>query len=242
MNPINSHVLLDKLHAGLVPIAAPQPHVCHTCRSGASLGSQVCRQCEKNQVSSVLPISMSRHGELLHTHLRGYKDGGPKQREKYTLTLAALLHLFLKQHEACIGGQFDLVTTVRSKNRDAMKAIVRKIGRLRQRHIALTSTRTGQLPEFSAPSCVDAKRVLLLDDTLTTGKSLTAAHKALTEAGADVLCPVVIGRHFHPNYDTSRFLAKCLDGHKWTLNRCGVCRPIKCNQDLNPSSREKLFN
>ncbi len=238
---MNPKFYLDALRGCLIPIAAGQPRVCDICRSGTNPRFGQCYKCATCNIVKVLPISMSIHNELLHRHLRGYKDDKEPLHATFTLRLAALLHLFLKQHQACIGGRFDCITTVPSAKRDAMKAIVEKIESLRRLHIPLASTGTKASPKFNAPTCFKASRVLLLDDTFTTGKSLTAAHKALTEAGADVLCPVVIGRHFHPNYDTSRFLAKCLDGHKWKLNRCGVCRPIKCNQDLNPSSREKLF-
>ena len=225
---------LERLESGLVPIADAQPLVCRTCRSGANPGFERCYQCQNEGIVKVLPISMSIHGEALHHRLYNYKNGNPRQKKDYTLQLAALLHLFLKTHRKCIGGRYDAVVTVPSSKRDAVMGIVKRLPKLRDRHVALKYAGIDGSPTYEAPAKLQAKRVLLVDDTFTTGTSISAAHAALTKVEADVLVPVVIGRHFRPEFPTSRQLASCLRKHTWQLDRCGVCGPVNCDHGSEP--------
>ena len=225
---------LERLKPGLVPIADAQHLVCSTCRSGAKSGYERCYQCENEGIVKVLPISMSIHGGALHQSLRKYKDGDTQQKKDYTLQLAALLLLFLHSHRECIGGQYDKVVTVPSSKRDAVKGIVKRLPKLRDRHVVLKYVGTDGSPTYEAPAKLQAKRVLLLDDTFTKGTSITPAHAALMKVEADILLPVVIGRHFHPDYETSRQLAACLRKHTWQLDHCGVCGPVNCGHDPEP--------
>ena len=234
MTNLNPKRYLERLESGLVPIAAAQPLVCSTCRSGANPGYERCYRCEDEGIVEVLPISMSIDGKALHHRLRNYKDGNTEQKKVFTLQLAALLHLFLHNHHKCIGGRYDAVVTVPSSRRDAVWGIVKKLPDLRELHVALTYTGTGGSPTYRAPTDLKAKRVLLLDDTFTRGRNITAAHAALTEIEANVLLPVVIGRHFHPEFSTSPPLAACLKKHTWELDRCGVCGPVNCDHGPEP--------
>lgn len=221
---------LERLRHGLVPIAAGQPGVCSNCRSGTDGGDR-CWRCARESVVPVLPISMSVHMDPLHDRLRFYKNGSEAQRVEYTLDLAALLVLFLGRHLECLGGAPDFVVTVPSADRDAVKWIVDKIGWLSEKHYSLSATGTKEAPRFQATEVVSGRRVLLIDDTFTRGRSITAAHRALTESGAQSVTALVIGRHFHPNYDTSVGLWACLQRHRWSLDRCGICDPIDCRGD-----------
>ena len=230
MTRLDPRPYLDRVRPGLVPIAGAQSGVCRSCRSGANPGFERCYQCQQNSTVSVLPISMSEHNGFLHQRLRYYKDGNTQQREQYTLELAALLVRFLKKHIECLDGKPDVVVTVPSPDRDAVKSIVDKIGWLQERHISLSCTESGSNVSYSAPHSVRGQKVLLLDDTFTTGSSITATYRALIETGATVSLPLVIGRHFHPTFDTSRRLANCLSEHKWRLRNCGVCNPIICGR------------
>ena len=232
MTRLDPRPYLDRVRPGLIPIAGAQSGVCSSCRSGASPSFERCYQCQHRGIVSVLPISMSEHNGPLHQRLRNYKDGNEKQREQYTLELAALLFIFLKKHLKCIGGTPDAVVTVPSPNRDAVKSIMDKIGWLQERHVPLSAGNSDSAQRYDVPSSVRGQHVLLLDDTFTTGSSITAAHRVLTDAGAVVPLPLVIGRHFHPNYDTSRTLANCLSEHKWKLKKCGVCSPIMCASSI----------
>lgn len=232
MNEAGLKVYLDRLRPSLVPIAAPQPGVCKGCRSGANPGFDRCYVCDTGNVVEVLPISMSFHSGLLHRRLRGYKDGSKEERQRYTLELVALLYFFLKHHLGCIGGTPDAVVTVPSLDRDAVKDIVDRIAPLRERHIPLKCNESAGIRSFRASKKLREKRVLLLDDTFTSGKTITDAHRALTEVGANVALPVVIGRHFRPDFPTSRELTECLKQHRWKRKRCGICQPILCSDDF----------
>ena len=236
MNQLDPRPYLERIQPGLVPIAAGQPGVCGICRSGAD-GDDRCWRCSQEGIVPVLPISMSVHSEALHQRLRWYKDGQPPQRREHTLELAALLVLFLGHHLGCLGGAPDLVVTVPSRRRDAVKGIEDQVGWLSERHTSLSAVGTKDLPQFEVDGDVRGKQVLLLDDTFTRGRSITAASRALSGAGADGVRALVIGRHFHPGYDTSVELWECLKRHTWRLDRCGICGPIHCSGSSNDQRR-----
>lgn len=228
MTDLDPYPYLEQLRPGLIPIAGVQPGVCKRCRSGKNAGYPDCYPCSSQDIVTVLPISMSVDRGALHTRLRYYKDGKEQQKLDFSLQLAALLGLFLRFHVNCIGGMPDIVTTVRSSKRDAPLAIVRKLRSLRDSHLPLRFIGTSDQPRYDASEEFRGQRVLLIDDTFTRGRSITAAYRALIDVGATVLTPLAIGRHVRPDFPTSIPLLRCLREHKWTLDRCGICRPIDC--------------
>ena len=223
---------LRRLEPALVPIAAPCPGICcETCRSGVGATYSRCSQCYQHGVPTVLPISMSVHGSPLHHRLRGYKDAPSREaRREHALVLAALLGLFLQRHRHCLGDTPDFVVTVPSRSRDALKAVVKMVPKLNANRIrALKATGTSAAPRYKlVDSQVKGHSVLLLDDTFTSGKSIAAAHSALVEGGAEILGPLVIGRHFRPDFPTSMGLWNCLEKQRWSLDACGLCEPVEC--------------
>ena len=237
MSTIDASRFVDLLRPGLVPVAGPQEGICRKCRSGANAGFSDCYQCSRGGVVEVLPISMSVHGGPLHHRLRNYKDDTrDARRREYTLQLAALLSEFLGRHMDCLGGEPEAVTTVRSENRDAPRRIVRRIRSLRDLHVSLDWVEVDEHICFSAPAELRGRRVLLIDDTFTRDRSITAACEALTEVGADVLVPLVIGRHFRPDFSTSQALHDCLSRRRWKLKRCGICKPVECPEIAGPTT------
>ena len=181
---------------------------------------------------------MSRHGGALHHRLRGYKDAPEIERREHSLDLAALLGMFLKHHQRCIGTEYDYVVTVPSSRRDAFATVVDMLRGLKTIRIeALRATGESEAPQYElvAPQ-VDGKTVFLLDDTFTSGKSITAAHRALVNGGARIIGPLVIGRHFRPDFPTSVDLWSCLQSRQWNLERCGLCGPVDCQDDPPPKA------
>ena len=174
---------------------------------------------------------MSVHIGPLHRRLRDYKaaDDSEEQRE-HSLVLAALLGLFLRYHQACLGVTPDFVVTVPSTRRDALGAVVALLPSLRAKHIhALSATGSSTEPRYDlATPQLDGRSVLLLDDTFTSGKSIAAAYQTLVDGGATIVGPLVIGRHLHPGFSTSVDLWDCLQTHEWRLDRCGLCSPVEC--------------
>jgi len=61
-------------------------------------------------------------------------------------------------------------------------------------------------------------------------------YSALANVGAKIVAPLIIGRHFHPGYDTSIDLWECLRKHTWSLKRCGICGPVQCPIEPAPST------
>lgn len=183
----------------------------------------------------MVPISLSVHWELLHHHLRNYKDGlHPEVRENLTLRLAALLGVFLANHlDSCLGGHVQRVATVPSSRRDAPWQIVRRLRPVRGQTNPLTYE-----PErgITVNADVQGQRVLLVDDTFTTGKSLFSAHRALTDAGATVAGPVVLGRHIRPEWPPSKILLKRLESTRWDPTRCCRCEGITFDPPLRDDS------
>ena len=143
MNRHEALAYLRRVQPALVPVAAPRAGLCcETCRSGVNPSWRRCYQCERYGVPTVLPISMSVHIGPLHRRLRDYKaaDDSEEQRE-HSLVLAALLGLFLRYHQACLGVTPDFVVTVPSTRRDALGAVVALLPSLRAKHIhALSAT------------------------------------------------------------------------------------------------------
>ena len=243
MNRAQAVAYLRRLQPELVPVAAPRPGICcETCRSGVGPGYDRCIPCNRHDVPPVLPISISVHGRGLHRRLRNYKDATAKAgRRECSLDLAVLLYLFLERHSDCLGGMPDIVVTVPSADRDALRAVIKRLPSLRDRRLRVlravgSKTERRYKVDEGASQRVAGRRVLLLDDTFTSGRSITAAYSALANAGAKIVGPLVIGRHFYPDYDTSVDLWDCLRKHTWSLKRCGICGPVQCPAEPVPSA------
>jgi predicted amidophosphoribosyltransferase len=193
--------------------------VCDVCHGIPNPGYQRCWSCEQSigsvsrPLTVVVPISWYRTSEQLWSALRGYKDSPDDDaREKYRLRVAATLHRFVRDHgehiEAVAGGPWDVVTSVPSKgSREGPHpfAQVIKLGRVLKRSYqplleindaSLVTRVYGDDHAFKITDGVniDGARVLLLDDTFTSGATFQSAASALALGGADVVAGVVVGR------------------------------------------------
>lgn len=77
--------------------------------------------------------------------------------------------------------------------------------------------------QFEVVHDVSGERVLLLDDTFTTGAKLFSAVAALRRAGATVIGPVVLGRHVQTSWAPSEEMMSWLSERTWDEDRCGRC-------------------
>lgn len=177
----------------------------------------------------ILPISMSVEAGLLHRHLRGYKDDrSPAVRNRMSVRLAALTAVFLEHHRDCVG-PFDSVVLVPSPARMAVASIVQRVPSLRDEHRpALTVSAVGfknelRTDRFAMTRAVSGERVLVLDDTFTSGATLFSAVAALLDAGAEIVGPVVLGRHLQPSWEPSRAMLSWLRPRPWIEERCCRC-------------------
>lgn len=190
--------LLRPLRPGLVPVpGAGQPGVCRICHSGCDPNYDQCYPCLEAASSvgadEILPISMSIDGDLLHRHLRGYKDDRSEQvRARMSLRLAALVAVFMRHHGGCVG-DFDSVVLVPSATRTAFESIIQLLPSLRERYRpTLQVTGVGSKNDlntdrFALSRTVSGERTLVLDDTFTRGPTIFSAAAALRAEGATIV-------------------------------------------------------
>lgn len=172
---------------------------------------------------------MSVAGETVHRHLRMYKDApDAPTRERITARLGALLSLFMERHAACVG-QWDVVACVPSATRVALTPVIAKLRLFYERDVralasrAAISERVLDPDQFDVADSVRGQRVLLLDDTFVTGAKLFSAVAALRSKGAEVVGPIVIGRHVQSSWEPSRQMITWLADRAWDESRCCRC-------------------
>ena len=215
--------------------------VCRECFN-LTRGFELCYACAhlERRLDAIVPISYSVACEPLNIALAGYKRVGGRRAAVYAAELAAILDRFLVCHEACVGraagvGEFDVVATVPSGDprRDPAHPLRRIAGEL----VGTTRGRHERLLRRSKEHCTHRRfdprryevsrdlageRVLLIDDTWTTGASAQSAAAALRAAGASTVAAVVIGRHlnryWHENDVRLRKLPRPFD---WST--CAIC-------------------
>lgn len=225
--------LILPLRGSLIPVPAqPQEGVCSICHSSASPGYRACYPCHEAawvDPPEILPITLSVHGELIHDHLRGYKDSrSPSVRDRMSLRLAGLLATFMANHAECVG-VWDYTTCVPSAHRVALAPVVSRIGLFAGRYRQVLTGRPDAVEravdpaQFTVSGDVKGHRVLLLDDTFTTGAKLFSAAAALRQHGAVVVGPVVIGRHIQRSWAPSSELLSWVEERPWSEGRCARC-------------------
>jgi hypothetical protein len=225
--------LLQPIRGALMPVPAVQTGICRICHSSTNPGYLTCYQCGFDAVSvgatEVVPITMSVDRELVHHHLRGYKDGrSEEERARLTTRLAALLAVFLDHHARCLG-PWDYATCVPSETRSAVAKVAERTRRLHGSTRAVLKATPGDwsrqftTERFSVANSVTGDRVLLLEDTYASGSAVHSAAAVLRAAGAHVVGPLVLGRHVSPGHPPSALMLEWLRGRRWEPTRCCRC-------------------
>ncbi len=146
-----------------------------------------------------------------HHVLRSYKrdDYPARVREQFRLQVSALLARFLWQHGGCIrttaGEDWDVITIVPSSHGRTgphpLEDAIRMFPFLRDQHQVLLAAGARAADHnqasdsaFTVVESVSDRRVLLVDDTFTSGARAQSAASALQLAGAQVVAMVPIGR------------------------------------------------
>lgn len=218
------------------------PNVCENCHTAVEGTYHRCYSCSQSiaQVSRparvVVPISLYRGLEQLHHVLRQYKDARTEEiRAPLQMQVAAILGRFLREHEGCISGgagSYDFVTIVPSSGgRSDPHPLETSVGLVR--NLASRFARTLQPGPvsishnhasdrgFAVVHDVSGARVLLLDDTLTSGARVQSAASALYLAGAADVAVVAIGRFFKPDFSTThRSLWDAARKRGFSFERC----------------------
>jgi hypothetical protein len=156
--------------------------------------------------------------------------------------LGALLWTFTKLHLECIesfhGGAFDLrvVMPSHSSTRGGVSHLDALIGHVRnfasewnngilvKNNASKAGTRRERIvPDlFTANPAVKGKRVLLFDDTYTTGGSMASAAYALKRSGAMSVVGLSFGRQLNANWRDSRDFVASLAGRELDIKKCVV--------------------
>ncbi len=213
----------------LTDICTPVPRagagVCDRCHGSPNPGWSTCWSCSntESQVSApcelVVPISLYEIPSQLHHELRYYKGAYTGHYKdvatKFTTHAAALAGHFLAQHGACIataaGGGWDVVTTVPSsgsrQGQHPLVSAINMVPGLRETHETLLGKgsvtvghNTADDNGFAPLRQLGGERVLLVDDTFTSGARAQSAASAINLSGGTVVAIVPIGRVINPGY------------------------------------------
>ena len=199
------------------------PGVCDVCHGAPRTGFSRCRSCwdvmrqVSRPVNRVVPISLYETTDQLWTVLRFYKDGRTaSERTRFTLQVAATLGRFIATHQRCVAGSgeppWDLLGTVPSSSgrlglhplRAAIRLLPPPLGDREAELLAPGPVRVDHNHAddrgFVVQAEVRGQRVLLVDDTFTSGARVQSAASALQLAGADVFAVVTVGRVITPSY------------------------------------------
>jgi hypothetical protein len=203
-------------------LSAPRPGLaglCAVCRGPAARRGARCYQCELHRQCAhdgladlVLPVAFAIKGGLLARRLWQYKSIRPHQARpdvaaNAAVHLNALLLVFLHDHGGCLwreaglAGPTHVAVVPTARGRAGEHPLRRLVAPYLARPWAELSARPGGQqvrdldPERFGAAPLPGARVLLLDDTWTTGASAQSAAMALRRAGAESVCTVVIGRH-----------------------------------------------
>jgi hypothetical protein len=229
-------------------VPAARPGVCAVCRSGPGPGYAVCFSCQEviRQVSypamNVVPISLYTLNSQLWHVLRYYKDGSGRSAELLATQVAAILARFTARHLRCVaatlGGDPAVVTSVPSTRPQSrpgqhpLQTAIMRVGRLAPRYRPLlvrgpvyVDHNRADDQAFTVPRRLGGERVLLLDDTLTTGARLHSAASALRLNGASAVAAVVIGRVINPEWNENcRRIWDQARATQFTFDQCCLCR------------------
>jgi hypothetical protein len=219
----------------------PGDGICRVCRSVAGSGYAICYPCSQHRAASggqlidvVVPIAYSIKGTQHAHNLIIYKADRPSNQARYYI--ASLGAIFFVDHWACLtgaaGGSFTHVATVPStKGRTGPHPLELILSR-RTRLPAVAATpnlsyssddRDFHADRFTVDQPVPAARVLLLDDTWTTGARIQSLAHALKTAGAAAVVAVVLGRHVNPSYGAAKpLLDRLRSVSGFALDHCAV--------------------
>lgn len=229
-------------------VPAAGPGVCAVCRSGPGPGYAVCFSCQEvmrqvsHPVTNVVPISLYTLNSQLWHVLRNYKDGSGRTAELLATQVAAILARFTALHLRCVaavlGGDPAVVTSVPSTRpqprpgRHPLETAIMRVGRLAPLYRPLLAPGPVYVDHnladdeaFALPRRLSGERVLLLDDTFTTGARLQSAASALRLNGASAVAAVVIGRVIDPEWNENcRRIWDQARETQFTFGQCCLCR------------------
>ncbi|HTW99335.1 MAG TPA: hypothetical protein VMD59_11190, partial [Acidimicrobiales bacterium] len=235
-------LLPARLAAQCVPVPPSGHDVCPLCHGYRRRGFALCSSCQRvagqlsTRCSLVVPVSLAAVGSSpLYRLLCAYKDRRrlPSARRGPVLQVARLLAAFLAGHGHCIeaaaGGAWDGLAAVPSSSPRVGKHPLVEVARLVAGDASLPveiDRGPAQLGHLRASDLgfvargVAGRRLLVLDDTWTSGARAQSAASALRLAGADVVAVVPVARLVRPGFrDGSSF---------WQRQQAIAFDPARC--------------
>jgi hypothetical protein len=183
----------------------------------------------------VVPISYSPRTGQHHHNLWSYKADPPSVHARWNLL--ALLLLFLRDHLACVakhlgGAPSHLVTVPSTRRRSGPHPLSELIGdRLGLPRLAIETIGDYEPGDhrfhpdwFRAdhPRSTTGTRILIVDDTWTTGARAQSLAYSLKTAGVAHVGIVILGRHVRPEHEPSRVLLKAIEEPLFDLTTCAA--------------------
>ncbi len=225
------------------------PGVCRTCRGPADPGFARCFQCDEHVsaapgllADAVVPVSYAMKGGEHAGNLWRYKSEQPDAGAARAALLSLLL-VFLRDHGRCAwraagsDPPTHVATVPSTRGRPGPHPLPGILGGcLRLPQARLTSAPAPPDPLepgdreidpglFAAEGRLDRARVLLLDDTWTTGARAQSAAAAAKLVGARRVVIIVLGRHLNPAAITGQPFGRALGGRGFVPDICAVHPP-----------------
>lgn len=204
------------------PVPPSGPGVCRICHGCPNPGFPTCYSCEqaRSQVSHpcdlVVPISLYEVTSQLHHVLLHYKtDRYPHLHDQFGAHVVSLLAHFLATNGECIaqaaGKEWEIITTVPSSGVRAgqhpLVTAIKRVQRLKDQYVPLLQKGRAHISHNIASDNgyrllepLDGERILLIDDTFTSGSRVQSAASRLSLGGGDVVAIVPIGRVITPQF------------------------------------------
>ncbi|MFC3984062.1 phosphoribosyltransferase [Streptosporangium jomthongense] len=201
-----------------------------------------CHPCERHLRSAgagvadvVVPISYAEK-RTQHAHnLAVYKARFPSG--EIQTDLLSLFLLFVRDHLGCVAqaarvsawSHAAVVPSTRNRPGDhPLRSLVGNRLGLPWVELSVNPDIPSEVREFRADwfrvsgGDVGGARVLLLDDTWTTGARVQSVASALKRAGAERVAAVVLGRHVNPGWDGWRPILRETKDRPFRMDRCAV--------------------
>jgi len=233
------------LSRACLAVKPPGPGICRVCCGPSDEARDLCTSCTKVErgvdrpLHPVTPISLTTRATGLYAALKQYKGRPNHLAFRQRNRLAELIGSFLEAHRTCVAPDgYDTAVVVPSLGLGAashpLGSTLRMAG-LEGRGLAdALFVGPGRLDRNVADRCayvcrrelVEGRRVLLVDDTYTTGAHLHSAAAALEEADARSVHLLVVGRHQRSEWAPGRAQIRwaALRENVWTPNVCVRCR------------------
>ena len=231
---------IAEIEPHMVPVAHESSEIacsiCHGFRDGPQA---VCSSCRltigqvTRPLEKVVPITTTTRYTQMYHILRNYKSEytADSERRLMQVRMSAALTHFLRRHGACIGA-WDHLVVVPSTRREpphAMERVITRSPRLNdslRSPLEVTGTPPGKRQArdtcYRTTSPVQSDRILLIDDTFTSGASLQSAASRLALDGAEVVGAVVFGRFVNREWGDNQQHLEGLEEEDFDWSRCCI--------------------